>query len=694
MKFSYNWLKELVPFKESPQQLAEFLTMRVFEVEGVEKAGNDWILDVSGKTIGPRMADASGHLGMAREIASLKNVKIKPPAVKITEDTKRRAGDLVAIKVESKDDCPRYTARVMTGVKVAPSPAWMRERLQTCGLQSINNIVDAANYVMLETGQPLHVFDCDKLHAASREKKMIVVRRARKREAMPALDDKTYTLNPDILVIADAKNPIAIAGIKGGRSSGVSDKTHIIIIEAANFNPAIIRHASQTLALRTDASVRFEHGLDPNQTRVAADRLAQVIQEIAGGTILGGAPDIYPRKERPVKILFRPEYAMRLIGTAIPQSFYPEAFRRLGFAAAKKGNAFLVRPPSIRRDIQIEEDIIEEIARLWDYKNVNAVMPEIPLASNAQNDELFWEERVRDIAVGMGFNETILSQFTGDRELEIFGMKKQYLLMLQNPMSPETKYLVPRILIKYVSSAADNLRHFNDVRLFGIGKSFHAGTDGAIPGAIEQKNLTVVLSQKGTAGVDEFYQLKGAVDQILESMGINDHWYDDAPETGDPRHETEIFHPYRFAEIKIGDEKIGVIGEIHPAIRETLKARARIAAAEINMEKLTRDASAQVAYRPVGKYPAIVRDIAVVVPEETRTEDVLNIIEPVGGALLIDTDLFDYFQDEALTSDEKKSLAFHLVFQSPERTLIDAEVDAVIKKIIMALEDQSWEVKK
>ena len=699
MKFSYNWLKELTGFKDSPEELAEFLTLRVFEVEGLEKTGNDWMLDI--KLLPNRLSDASGHMGMAQEIASLKNTRIKNQESRIAEDKKQKTSDFVKTEIEDPDDCPRYTARVMTDVNVGPSPAWMRERLTTCGLQSINNIVDAANYVMLETGQPLHVFDMQKLKSENEKVKTIIVRRAKKGEVMPALDDKTYELNPEMLVIADEKNPLAIAGIKGGRASGVSATTHTIILESANFDPVRIRLASQTLGLRTDASLRFEHGMDPNQTAVSVNRLAELIRQVAGGIILKGVADAYPRKSKPVKILFRPEYAERLIGAAIPLSFYKNAFQRLEWQATSSVRrptsnvSFIVTPPTNRRDIAIEEDIIEEVARLYDYKNIAAVMPKAALSSTTRNDDLFWEERVRDILTGAGFMENMLYEFIGDKELAAFGVRKENLLQLQNPPNPETKYLVPRTLIKYISSVAENLHNEDSVSIFGIAKSF--SETGNMKPEIdigERKDLVILNAARGSSGQEQFYELKGTVDQLLESLGINDYWYDDAMSFKFQVSSFNIFHPYRMAEIKIGDEKIGVIGEIRPGILESIKSRARIAAAELDFEKLAALATGEAEYRPTSKYPAIIRDIAVAVPARTRTQDVENIISAAGGDLLSDTDLFDYFQDSAMRDSEEKSLAFHLVFQSPDRTLTDAQIDAAVKKVIAALEEKTWEVRK
>ena len=687
MKFSYNWLKELAPLKDSAEGLAEFLTMRVFEVEGVEQYGDDWVIDISGKTIGPRMADASGHWGLAREIALLKNLKVNIPQYARSRNSRSPAKKSLQVGIENSSDCPRYTARVIECVRIGESPREVKERLAVCGVQSINNVVDAANYVMLETGQPLHIFDFEKLKSKDPESKTITVRRAKSGETLRTLDDKIYELNPEILVIADEEGLIAIAGIKGGKASGVSRETTTIVLESANFDPVLIHRASRLLGLRTDASYRFEHGLDPGETVTAIDRLDALIQEFSGGAAAGATADAYSKKAVPRHILFHGEYANELIGDALPVSFYKDVFSRIGCALQSKGKSmFLVTPPAIRRDLKIEEDLIEEAARVRGYERIAPRIPEVMLIPAARNENLFWEERIRDALLGAGFSEAQLYEFTGDGELDQFSLSREDLVALENPASADTKYLVPRLLIKYVAAAGENLRHFNEARLFGIGKSFLSSG--------EREEIVAVYADKEGHDEDGFYELKGTIDALLESMGISEHWYDDEISNQLRGAGYQLFHPHRIADIRIGDEKIGIIGEIHPKIAENLKARGRITAAEIEFEKLVRLAAAESEYRPIGKYPAVIRDIAVVVRFRTKTEEVQNVIENLGGSLLVDADIFDYFQDETMREAEEKSLAFHLVFQSPERTLIDAEIEVIIKKIIAALEEKGWEVRK
>lgn len=696
MKFSYTWLKELVPFKESPKELAEFLTMRAFEVESLEKKAPDTVLDI--RLLPNRVADASGHIGMAREIAALKNLKINNSAKKPKEDARQKTRDFLTVKIEKPEDCPRYTARVMTEVRVGPSPAWIRKRLELCGLQSVNNIVDAANYVMLELGQPLHAFDYEKLKGEQRTIKTIVVRRATYGEVIETLDKKTYGLTPEVLLITDGDAPLAIAGIKGGLASGITESTRMVVIESANFDPVRVRSASQSLRLKTDASYRFEHGMDPDQTMTALDRVAEIIArpDVAGGKILAGAIDIYPKKVAAQKILFSASDANRLLGTQLPASFYRAAFLRIGCtvvqhrASSKREQRFLVTPPTIRRDLSIPEDLTEEAGRMLGYEHIPAKLPEVATAPARRNDERFWENRAHDFAIGAGFTESMLYAFTSDRELAQFFIDPAHAPELENPLSPETKYLVPRVLIKYIVSAVENLRNFDTVKIFGVGKSFVRMSKSID----EHTDLIFAYAAKSASGEHEFYKMKGLLDRMFETLGITDQWYDDALTTQEHTHAAKIFHPYRVAQIKIGDEIVGMMGEIHPAVLDNLKSRGRVVAAEINFSRLWRRAQDEVEFRPIGKYPAVTRDIAVVVPENIKTETIQNSIERIGAELLIDTDLFDYFQDEEMRRANIKNLAFHLVFQSPDRTLTDTEIEKIVAKVVSALQAQGWEVRK
>lgn len=679
MRFSYRWLKELVAFKESPQELAELLNLSAFEVEGIEKIGSDFILDAKIPT--NRVSDAGSHHGLAEEIAALLKLKVKTPPLRAGNAHTRLQTPKIA--VAKPELCPRYTAVILDLKAQKASPAWLQERLAVCGLRPINAVVDMTNYIMLETGQPLHAFDFDKIRGGR-----MTIRESKEGEKLTTLDGTAHTLLRGAIVIKDAERLIDLAGIMGGENSAVSANTRRILLQAAAFDPVRIYRAMRALNFTSDAAKIYAAGTDPNKTSGALQRAVDLLLEMNAVDTPREYIDLYPKKILPQKIAFRPAYADHIIGVALGPAFHADVFRRLGFITRRGRRQWIVEAPTKRKDLQREEDLIEEVARFYGYARLTPKLPESHLTPAPRNDSAWWERRIADHLSGAGFTETRLYAFTGERELDNFRIDRARVVALENPMNPETAYLVPRALIKSVMSAADNLKHFDEIKIFTIAKSF-------LQDPLEEtKSLVICLAQKGATGEEQFYRLKGAVDTLMESLGISDHGYDDAQESGMRNNELGIYHPYRFAEIKIGDEKIGVIGEIHPAILKDIKARGRIAAAEIDMEKLTRLATAEAEYRPIGKYPAIIRDIAIVVPADAKTQNIENVISTAGGDLLADTDLFDYFQDGALADNAQKSLAFHLVFQSPDRTLTDAEADAAVAKIIAALEAQNWEVKK
>lgn len=679
MKFSYNWLKELAQFKESPQKLADLLTLYAFEVESVAKTGKDYVLDIAVQKSN-RAADASGHIGLAREIFAVLNSRFQiPDSKKLVE--KKFGKKLLDVKIENADDCRRYIGVVMHGVAVKESPQRIRERLLACGLNPINNLVDAANYVMLETGQPVHVFDFDALAG-----KQIVVRRAKKNESLKTLDGDMLKLSPDILVIADGKQPVAIAGMKGGFDSGVSTRTKTIVLEAANFDPALVRRASRLLNLKTDASFRFEHNVDPNLAETAAQRFVELVAQCAGGTV-SGVTDIYPKKNVPQKIFLSHAYVKNLIGEELASRRIEEILKRLGFVMAqKRKDGWVVAVPTVRRDILSPEDVIEEIARLYGYEHILPRSPEALLFPAYPNDELLWEDAIRDFFKGAGLSEAYTYIFTGEKEIGDCEDTPSGYLELENPTSPETRYLVKHSLFKYARLLEQNLRHADDVRLFAITKDF----EWRIHKIEERKELIVAFARKKKDDTP-FFELKGIVENLFQSLGITDYEFI----SGFAAHGAQrlYYHPYRWIEIKIGDDAIGIMGELHPAIAENIKLKSKAAFLHLNFEKLWRAAESEHEYRPISKYPAVVRDIALLVPHGEKIEKIQNVIEASGGDLLQDVDLFDYFEGFDRIK-ERMSVAFHLVFQSDERTLTEKEIDAVMKKINEAVKEKQWAVRE
>ncbi len=664
MKFSYNWLQSFFDKKlPKPENLTEILTLHSFETKVLKKAlneaglpsgGKDIVLDID--VLPNRAHDCFSHLGVAKEISVVCNLPLKMQPQQKLAIEKREAGNFLKLDVQEPILCRRYIAGIMLGIKVGPSPSWMQERLMAVGQRPINNIVDCANYVMLELGQPLHVFDMDKLNPVK-----IVVRRAKEGEQIVTLDNKEYKLDKSILVIADSENPIAIAGIKGGKKKEIDVKTKNIIIESANFEPVNIRKTSQKLGLRTGASVGFENEISPALATDTIERAMALIQETAGGKIVSEKIDFYPKKCKSSRISFGFKDVANLLGINIPEKKVLSILDQLGLEPKKEKGEITVTCPPERLDLARKEDVIEEIARIYGYDKIPAEIPEGILIPVRRNDNYFYSNVIRDILVGAGFSEVYNYSFAASGEVEI-----------ENPIAGDKKYLRANLLDGLKDNVRHNFKYFDEVKIFEIGKIFKKSREGVL----ERNMLAGVIEYKNNEiKAEEFYEIKGIIDVLLSRLGISDFWFDDSPET----ETVEADRLIKLAEIKIGETSIGFVDKN---------------AFEINLEELIRLATEEIEYRPVSKYPAVIRDIAVLVPPATKVINVLDVIENTAGKLLIDTDLFDIYEGDELGTNQK-NLAFHLIFQSNEKTLSDKEVNALMEKIIKAIEENAdWEVRK
>ncbi|PIQ69480.1 MAG: phenylalanine--tRNA ligase subunit beta [Candidatus Tagabacteria bacterium CG_4_10_14_0_2_um_filter_40_13] len=654
MLFSYNWLQSFFDKKlPKPEKLAEVLTSHSFETKvlkevGLPSGGKDIVLDID--VLPNRAHDCFSHLGIAREISVVCNIPLKiQPQQKLAIE-KRKAEEFLKLDVQESDFCRRYIAGIMLGIKVGPSPSWMQERLIVLGQKPINNIVDSANYVMFELGQPLHAFDMDKLNPAK-----IVVRRAKEGEQIITLDNKEYKLDKSMLVIADSSDPIAIAGIKGGKKKEIDAKTKNIIIESANFEPINIRKTSQKLGLRTGASVGFENEISPALAADAIERVMALISETAGGKIVSEKIDFYPKKFKPSRISFGFKDVASLLGVKIPEKKALSILNRLRLEPKKEKGEITVMCPSERMDLARKEDVIEEIARIYGYDKIPAEIPEGVLMPVRRNDNYFYGNVIRDILVGAGFSEVYNYSFAKIGQIEI-----------ENPIAMDKKYLRMDLWNGLRMNAAQNLKYFDEIKIFEIGKIFRKAHERIIE---KNKLAGVVVYKDNKKNTDVFFEIKGVIDALLSGLGISDFWFDNSPEP-----------PINRVEIKIGNDGIGFIMSPNTF--------------EIDLEELIRLATEEIEYRPVSKYPAMIRDIAVLVPPSTKVINVLDVIENTAGKLLIDTDLFDIYKGDELGAN-RKNLAFHLIFQSSEKTLSDKEVNVLIDKIIKAIEGNSdWEVRK
>lgn len=690
MKISYNWLKDYIQKLPKPEKLADLLTMHSFETELVslldQQQNSDVLLDVD--VLPNRSHDCLSHLGIAGECAAILDKKLKKPEIKLKEESVK-VNQKLEIEVNNPEDCLRYTARVIEEVKVEESPSWLKERLKSCGLKPINNIVDAVNYVMLEYGQPLHAFDFKKIDSFSEDKRKLIVRRAQKGEKIVSLDNENYKLDEDILVIANRKDPLCIAGVKGGKIAEVTKDTKSIVLEAANFNPSLVRRMSQKLNLRTDASWRFENEIDPNLTEEAIDRAAYLIQKIAQGNVLKNRVDFYPKKRIISKIKLDTEKVCSVLGVDISTDLIVKILKRLNFEVKKQRKSVLVTIPTSRLDLNLPEDLIEEVMRLYGLDHIDSKLPEASISLPERNENLFYSDKVKNLLSAIGFNEVYSYSFIGDRFVDVLNFNPDNLAEILKPISQDQKYLRPCLAFNLIEAAILNKRYFDEVNLFEIGNVFKLEKSLLK----ENKRLGGVASFKEkTKKAEEFYFLKGVIENLFNSLGIADVWFNDNVSISGFLSDF-IFNSLRAAEIQVNGEVIGLLAETDKVVLNKLGAKQKVSFFELDFNKLVKLATEERIYEAPSKYPAIVRDISVLVNETAKVEEVMNLIHSSGGRLIRDIDLFDVYEDKE--AGGKKSLAFHIIFQSKDNTLTDKEVNKLQDKIINTLEKEgNWEVRR
>lgn len=732
MKFSYNLLQEYFKQKlPKPEKLADVLTMHSFEVGNTVKLGKDYILDID--VLPNRMPDCGGHEGLAREISVITSFRFadgheKGEKLKIQsaiETSRLKLKKYLEVKIEDKDLCLRYTATVMRNVKVEPAPKKIKEYLETLGINSINNMVDAANYIMLKTGQPLHIFDLDKIESISSFKKQIIVRRAKNGESITALDNKKYDLDESVLVIADSKEPLAVAGIKGGKKAEVDFNTKNIILEAANFDLTNIRKTSQKLNLRTDASIRFSYNLDPNLCDKASLELVNLIKSFCGGEMLQFV-DVYPKKAVSVPIKVDFDKTRKILGVGIKDKDIKNIFQKLGFIVKSSGKIYAVYPLTVRRDINIEEDLIEEVGRVYGYERIKPSLPLSELVPTEENRERGVLKAVRIFFANQGFSEFYNYSFIGENDKEIaFKAGVKEMNELQNPLSPDMKFLRPALIFNILKNISFNLKNYDIVKMFELGKIFSFLKNGAANSLsdFENNNLAAVIACKNADGKELFFKLKGVISSIFELSGVQDVKFDNSGvNNGNEILLSYFCHPYRYAKIKIKENSIGVLGEVKSDILANYDIKRGVAVFfEINFDAFLKFVKEEKEFKSFSRFPKLDRDLSLFAPYDAEIEKVKNVIENQGGKLLTSCEIFDIYEPAlsvsrpALSADKsalyasqqgepaggngkfegRKSIAFRLTFQSEEKTLLDKEVDAIMEKIIKALEENlEWKVRK
>ncbi len=695
MRVSYQWLKDYLPHLPPPARTAELLTLKSFSVERQERLGSDTVLDVE---IFPNRPDALSHEGIARELAVITGSELTlshPPALTAPKLSPRQ----LALTISAKSAVPRYSALLVEGITIAPSPSWMQERLAAVGVRPVNNVVDITNYIMLECGQPLHAFDYEKI-----EGRVFKIREAKEGEKLITLDETERILPKGAIVVEDKKGLMDLAGIMGGMRSGVASDTYTILLHAIALDGSRIRAVERALGMRTEASLRYAYGVDPEGTWRALERAGGLLMELCGKDVRVKAKiDLYPKPAPAHAIPFSAERASSLLGVAVTAEYAGEVLTRLGCRIESRKGAMHVHPPSYRPDLVLEEDLIEEVGRIYGYDKIPAAFPEAALIPPARNDRLWWEDMVRDILVGAGFTELMQYVFTGKSQTEAH-YPRASLLALKNPVSDEKYYLRPTLIFGVLQVIAQHIHTAKHLAVFEIGNVFHRGQEKTVHGAVEESPRCVfaLAHTGGGREGDEFYEARGVLDMLTGKLGIADFYLREfgavssrssAKAAGAHTTPRTLWHPSRSAEIHVGETVVGCIGEIHPALLAQYKIPFRVAVGDLGLHELFQFSVEDLRYKVYSKYPSAIRDVSVLVPPRTKAEDVLNIIEHTGGEHVRDVDLFDLYAGPELP-EGRKSFAFHIVYQSDERTLMDAEVDESFRKVISALENCGWEVRK
>jgi phenylalanyl-tRNA synthetase beta chain len=679
MKFSFEWLKDLVKLKESPEKLAELLTLYLAETK-VSFRKKRAILDVD--LLPNRMADASGHLGLAREISAILGKKFNYPQPKFKEE-KRTTKLCITITLKSPY-CRRYVARTIWHVKVKPSPQWLKERLEDCGLRPINNIVDAANYAMLLTGQPLHVFDFQKVAFNKDKKKEIIIRQAKKGEQIITLERQSYKLKESNLLICDKEKPIALAGIKGGLAAEVDKDTRFIIIESANFDGANIHLTSKELGLKTDASWRFEHNLKPELTIYAVDILAQLIQQLTGGGILKGKIDAinYPSPKNLIPINFNSWE--KFLGWNISKREIIKKLKLLGFNLVERSSYLLVKPPLYRNDMENAEDVISEVARMQGFNQIPSLSPKEEVILPAKNE--FWEfkEKIKDWLKAYHLEEVYNYSLISQKDKEILAKDWQgKLIALANPLSDLFCYLRPTLLFNFLKNVRDNFRFTNQIRFFEIGKIYSWN--------IKEKEETVfggILGRKEKILKQPlFYEAKGIIEGLLTDLGIDKDDYSIKPI--EKTEYSSILEKGMAFYVK--NQLLGVLAMPQKNFLKKYDVEGEVVFWEIKLLALLALEQVEREYEPLPQYPAAIRDVSFMIKKDILIDKILQTIQN-NASCLEDVDLFDIYEGGNVPAG-KQSLSFHLIFRSSEKTLKSEEVDKEMKKIYQALQKLGAEIR-
>lgn len=617
--------------------------------------------------------DCFSILGLARESAATFGTVFRKPEINVQE-----LGDPIqgqaSVEIKAPDLCPRYAARIVKDIRIEPSPRWLKERLKASGVRPINNIVDITNYVMLELGQPMHAFDLEFLTGHK-----IIVRNAADGEKMRTLDGQDRILDSSMLVIADEEKAVAVAGVMGGENSEIMPETKAILFESATFNGISVRLTAKKLGMRTEASGRFEKGLDPENAICAVNRAAQLVEQLGAGTVCKGIIDCYPRKAVKKTIPFNPGHINALLGTDISAEKMKEIFKLLEIEIDEA--AGIVTAPSFRPDLECEADLAEEVARFYGYNNIRATLLEgkaATIGSRTWKQKI--EQLIRQTMLSCGLSEAYTYSFTSPKVFDRLRLPEDSELrktvVITNPLGEDFSIMRTTTLPDMLEVLATNYnRRVEEARLFEMSHVYIPRSLPLTELPYEKPVLTI-----GMFGNADFYDISGVVEELLTVLGIKDYELE-------PVHDNPAFHPGRTAKLVISSKECGILGEIHPDIAEEFGAAQKNYIAMIDIEPLVEGTYLKPEYKPLPRFPAVSRDIAMLVDDHVLVKQIEQLIRTKAGKILEDIKLFDVYKGKQVP-DGKKSIAYSITFRAADRTLTDDEVGKAMDNILKALSNK------
>ncbi len=667
MLVSWNWLKQYVPLDLTVEALTDRLTMSGLNLEEFKTVGNDTVIDLEVTSNRP---DCLGHLGVAREIAVLFGLPLTIPAARPKAGVEKTSS-ITSVAIECPDLCSQYTARVIRGVKVGPSPAWLRDRLATVGINSINNLVDITNYVMLECGQPLHAFDFDLLGG-----KRIVVRRAKSGETIKAIDQKSYALSQEMCVIADASRPVAVAGVMGGFETEISGTTKNVLVEAAAFSPLSVRATSRKLALQSPSSYRFERALDPHGVEWASRRCCELILELAGGELLEGEvrAGVVPPAKRPA-IELRFSQLRRLLGINIEPAEAVRILQALGLElVSQSAETCTVIPPSFRRDLEREVDLIEEVARVHGYEHIPEDVS-VPLRASAKTLRDRVLERIRGTLVGAGYYEAMTPAFVGEADLVRFRPRGELPpLAVEHSSRRQENVLRQSLIPSLLGVRRHNERHGNfQTQFFEIAKVYLAANPSRPEAEVEPWTISLATGAS-------YLELKGIVERLIEAVCPSATLETRAASGPE-------FTSGRGAELVLNGQRIGWLGEVADNVSAGWDLSGAVCIAELELEPLERQAELVPKVKDLPQYQGVTRDLNFVLDEALEWRKLADAVRSAAGPLLESIAFGGQYRGKQIPED-KKSYLVSMVFRSPERTLTSEEVDASVAQVVRTCADQ------